>query len=147
MSDDRDVSVFRPHKPGLQKMLGDLEAQIMEVVWKHPEGDLLTVRDVLSDLNAHRDPPYAYTPIMTVMGNLARKGLLIVDAQGQTHRYAAALTREAFTRQAVGRILDELLADFSEPTIAHFARRLDSAEGLARARKKLTERRTRGTEG
>ena len=59
MSDDRDVSVFRPHKPGLQKMLGDLEAQIMEVVWKHPEGDLLTVRDVLSDLNSHREPPYA----------------------------------------------------------------------------------------
>ncbi|MBU6428299.1 MAG: BlaI/MecI/CopY family transcriptional regulator [Cyanobacteria bacterium REEB65] len=147
MSDDRDVNVFRPHKQGLQKILGELEAQIMEVVWQRPDGNLVTVRDVLSALNSRRKAPYAYTTVMTVMGNLARKGLLEVDSQGQTHRYAAALTREVFTRQAVGQILDGLLADFSEPTIAHFARRVDSVDELVRARKKLTERDGRGADG
>lgn len=143
MSDERDVNVFRPHKHGLQKVLGDLEAQVMEVVWQRPEGDLVTVREVLAELNSRREAPYAYTTVMTVMGNLARKGLLSVESQEQTHRYSAVHTRETFTRHAVGQILDELLADFCEPTLAHLAKRIGSPEALDRARAKLEDRKRR----
>ncbi len=33
-----DISVFRPDRPGIRKVLGDLEAEIMELVWERLAG-------------------------------------------------------------------------------------------------------------
>lgn len=136
---EREVNVFRPNKQGLRKMLGDLEAEIMEIVWQQTPGEQVTVREILDLLNVQRKPPYAYTTIMTVMGNLARKGLLKAHTDQHAHRYEPVMTRETFTRQTVGKIIDELLSDFGEPAIAHFAQAtgLSSADGLAKARQQL----------
>ena len=38
--------LFRPRQPGLRKLLGDLEAEIMEVVWAVPKGQRFTGRAV-----------------------------------------------------------------------------------------------------
>lgn len=139
---ERELTMFRPHKQGLRKMLGDLEAEVMEAIWRAPEGEPVTVREILAELNCEREAPYAYTTVMTVMGNLARKGLLMVNTAYRLHRYLPAMSREAFTSHAVGQIIDELLADFSEPAIAHFARAagLSSEDALERARRKLAAR-------
>ncbi|MNT86317.1 Penicillinase repressor [compost metagenome] len=59
---------------------------------------------------------------MTVMGNLARKGMLTAEKSGKAHLYRATQSYEQFTEQAVGRIVEELMKDFSAPAIAHFAR-------------------------
>ena len=52
--------------------LGDLEVQVMRMIWAR-QGPV-TVREVLGDLQAER--PLAYTTVMTVMGNLLKKGWL-----------------------------------------------------------------------
>jgi predicted transcriptional regulator len=110
---------FHAGRPGLRKLLGDLEADIMEAVWARGEG-LITVRDILSDLEPKRE--LAYTTVMTVMGNLAKKGLLKAEKAGKAHLYLATQTRDAFTEAAVARVVNELLKDFAGPAMAHFSR-------------------------
>ena len=39
---------FKPHRNGLNQVLGDLEQEIMEALWKREEA---IVRDVFLDLN------------------------------------------------------------------------------------------------
>lgn len=121
MSPTTDGGSFHPGKPGLRKLLGDLEADIMEAVWRR-EGANVTVREIHEELASQRE--VAYTTVMTVMGNLAKKGLLAVEKAGKAHDYRATQTREEFTENAVARIVDELMRDFSTPAIAHFTRAL-----------------------
>ena len=45
---------FRMNKDGLRKVLGDLEAEIMEVIWSK---SLHTVRDVYEELRLHKRSP------------------------------------------------------------------------------------------
>ena len=117
-----DGSTFHPGRSGLRKLLGDLEADIMQAVWDR--GDVeVTVREIHEALEASRK--IAYTTVMTVMGNLARKGLLQAERSGKAHLYRASQSYEQFTEQAVGRIVEELMKDFSAPAIAHFARAMD----------------------
>ena len=74
------VSDFKPHKAGLKKILGELEADIMEIVW---DRERVAVRDVYEHLRLQKK--CAYTTIMTVMGRLADKGLLNKEAQGNAY--------------------------------------------------------------
>ena len=110
---------FHPGRPGLRKLLGDLEADIMQAVWNRGQ-EPVTVREIHEALEASRK--IAYTTVMTVMGNLARKGILQTEKSGKAHLYRATETYEQFTERAVGRIVEELMKDFSAPAIAHFAR-------------------------
>ncbi|MNS94317.1 Transcriptional regulator BlaI [compost metagenome] len=132
---------FRPRQPGLRKLLGDLEAAIMEVVWAQPPGALLTVRDVYETLLDERK--VAYTTVMTVMGNLAKKQLLEVEKQGTAYLYRAPMTKDEFTSRAVGDIVNELVSDFSSAALAHFARaietRPESADALAELKRRIDE--------
>jgi predicted transcriptional regulator len=130
---------FRSHQPGLKKLLGDLEASIMEVVWSHPDGHRLAVRDVYETLRESRT--IAYTTVMTVMGNLVKKDILKVEKSGTAYIYYAPLSREDFTAQAVGSIVDDLMSDFSSAALAHFARVLDNQpdEALARLRARIEQ--------
>lgn len=102
---------------GLRLLMGELEAEIMELAWAAPGP--LAVRDVYEALRLKR--AIAYTTVMTVMGRLAKKGLLTVDKSEMTHRYTPALSREAYTAQAVGGIIDRLVGAFPEAAAAHFA--------------------------
>ena len=68
---------FDPHKKGVRKILGDLEADIMEVVWSKTT---ITVREVFGELKKTRE--IAYTTVMTVMTRLAEKGLLQKNKTG-----------------------------------------------------------------
>ncbi len=56
---------------------------------------LVTVRDVLEDLQQERE--IAYTTVMTVMDKLFQKGWLRREQEGRAYRYAPVSTREAYT--------------------------------------------------
>jgi predicted transcriptional regulator len=133
--------MIRLRQQGLRKLMGDLEASIMEVVWAKEPGALVTVREVYEALLDGRK--IAYTSVMTVMGNLAKKGVLAVEKSGTAYLYRAPLTQEAFTSQAVGAIVSELLSDFADPALAHFSKALEGAavpaETLDRLRARLGE--------
>lgn len=126
-----DIGVFRTGKPGLRKVLGDLEADIMDAVWRRGQGAEVTVRDVLADIQGVRES--AYTTVMTVMGVLVKKGLLRSRKEGLAHQYQATCTEAEFTDAVVGRVVRELLADFAGPALAHFSQAVESGAGLGAA--------------
>ncbi len=99
----------------LQGLLGPLESDVMETVWKL--GDT-TVRDVHEALSARRD--LAYTTVMTTMARLASKGLLARDTSGLAHRYRATVSRDEYARSTVTSVVDWLVDRFPEPAMSYF---------------------------
>lgn len=116
-----DRRLFRqlsdPARSGSERLLGDLESDIMEIVWDHGR---VAVRRVLDLLNASRPTHIAYTTVLTVMQRLAEKGLLERRRLGNTDHYAARLGREEFISESSGRIVRALVEDFGDIAIAQF---------------------------
>src|SRR5947209_13966972 len=84
-----DISVFRPDRPGIRKVLGDLEAEIMELIWARPAEQGTTVREVFEILYERRR--IAYTTVMNTMTRLAKKHLLRVEKQDLAYVYYPSL--------------------------------------------------------
>jgi len=100
----------------LETLLGPLEQDVMDVVWRLRDA---TVRDVHAELAAGRE--IAYTTVMTTMARLARKGLLLRDTADLAHRYRPVVSRDQYARGAVGDVLAWLLERYPEPAVAYLA--------------------------
>lgn len=102
--------------------LGDLEAAVMEVLWRTDEP--AQVRDVLDRLD--RGKPLAYTTVMTVLDNLHRKGWVDRNRDGRAYRYQPVLSREDATVRALRDVLNE--SGDPEAALLHFARSASDQE-------------------
>jgi len=143
MTNKAAVPDFKPSKEGLRQILGDLEADIMELVWARGQ---CTVRDVYEGLLESRERELAYTTVMTVMGRLADKALLLREVIGNTHVYMPVLQRQAYLARVVGEVLDALLMSHREQTISQLASRIkhvDQSE-LSRLEAALAKRKGQG---
>jgi predicted transcriptional regulator len=142
MTSEPDFSVFRPDRPGIRKVLGDLEAEIMELIWARPVGQGTTVRDVFETLYERRMHDerrrIAYTTVMNTMARLAKKNLLRVEKRDQAYIYFPNLTQQEFVSRFVGRILEDLFISFSGATIESL-NALPDQQAAAQARKTLDE--------
>lgn len=137
------ISDFKPHKAGYKKVLGDLEAEVMKIVWKT---DKATVRDVYEQLRLEKN--LAYTTVMTIMGRLAEKGLLAKEAQGNAYIYTPTISERDFATKVVSEVLDGLLEEFAEPAISHMVDKLSSEDNakLDKLEEIIKERRKKGAE-
>lgn len=110
-----EIHRFDLDAQGLARVVGELEARILEVVWAR---GTITVREVTEALgpNAH------HKTIMTIMNRMVEKGLLVRQAlgRGRTFTYDAATDRETFMSQVASRVIAGLMTDFGQPTMAHF---------------------------
>lgn len=93
MSNKNSTSVSKPHKTGMKKIFGDLEAEVMKIIWKQKQS---TVREVYEQLLLEKN--LAYTTVMTVMSRLANKGHLIRAVQGNAYVYKPALSDEELSK-------------------------------------------------
>ena len=109
----------------LERLLGPLEQDVMDVVWRLRDA---TVRDVHADLTSTRE--IAYTTVMTTMSRLARKGMLERDTADLAHRYRPALSREQYGRGAVGDVLAWMLDRYPEPAVAYLADMVDELDEM-----------------
>lgn len=123
-NDTPDLPVFRPDRSGIRKVLGDLEAEIMEVVWARPAEHGTTVRDVFEVLYERRR--LAYTTVMSTMARLAKKRLLRVDKVDHAYAYYPAISEDDLVSHFVGRILDDLLVNFSGVTFERLSHMTES---------------------
>ncbi len=118
--------------------LHELEAEVMEEVWRQRE---TTVKEVMAALNARASAPRAYTTYMTVMRRLADKGLLARSREGRRDSYVPALTRSEYQQLRAGAEVNSLIDEFGDVALAHFARSLESLDpARRRALRKLAER-------
>jgi predicted transcriptional regulator len=102
-----------------EKLLGPLEAEVMQVLWS--AGEPMSVRDVLAALNESRAEPLAYTTAMTVLARLAEKEILARVRDGRGYVYVPTVSDTAqiavrgvmrdFGDAAMARFVDEARAD------------------------------------
>jgi predicted transcriptional regulator len=114
MDSETKELILHPDRQGLRMVLGDLEADIMEVIWQQPESDGCTVRDVYEIMREQRR--IGYTTVMNTMTRLANKGVLESTRQDMAYRYRPRQNREAFIHGVVGHVLEKLLVQFTGPT-------------------------------
>ena len=135
------ISDFKPHKLGFSKVLGDLEAEVMKIMWHKEKA---TVREVHEQLLLKKE--LAYTTIMTIMSRLADKGLLNKESKGNAFVYSPAVSETEFGSMVAGEVLDGLMEDFAEPAFSHLVDKLtegDSAK-LDELERRIKELRLKG---
>lgn len=98
------------------QILGSLEADIMEVVWKLGNA---SVRQVLGKLNRKRR--VAYTTVMTVMARLYVKGILSrrFDEAG-AYIYTPIQDKITFLEHSSKKLIRNLISEFGEVAVAQF---------------------------
>ncbi len=99
----------------LKKLLGSLELELMEFMWRAGEA---TVRQVTKAIGRKR--PIAYTTVMTVMMHLVGKGLLARTMDGKRYRYRVARSRDEFLRETSKNMVRTLVDDLGDLAIAGF---------------------------
>jgi predicted transcriptional regulator len=120
------MRVARSRTPKPPPVLHELEAEIMEEVWR--QGEPTTVKLIMDALNRKAKPPRAYTTYMTVMRRLNDKGLLTRRRSGRSDTYEAALTREQYQDRRAGAEVRDLVDQFGDAALAHFARSLSTLD-------------------
>ena len=124
--------MVRSRSPKPPPVLHELEAEIMEEVWRQAEPT--TVKLVMEALNRKAKPPRAYTTYMTVMRRLDDKGLLSRRRSGRSDSYEATLTREQYQERRAGAEVRGLVDEFGDVALAHFARSLSALDPAQRRR-------------
>ena len=108
---------FSPTKDGLVKVLGPLETEIMQIIWRDERSTVKKVHRKLSQNRANENRDIAYTTVMTTMSRLAEKGVLNRHREGLAYVYTPAIKEEEFVTLVVQQVLDGLLDDYSETAI------------------------------
>lgn len=135
----RSILHTQPTDNGVERLLGELELEIMQVIWARQR---VTVREVLEVLTEQR--PLAYTTVMTVMTRLVDKGILRQHRQDRTYEYEAIYTSEELTTKAVGQTIRSLLESFGPLAITEFIHQIgqvdpDELQRLAKLAQEATE--------
>lgn len=134
---------LRLGKKGLELRLHELEAAIMDVVWKRQLSSF-AVSDVLAVLEKQRD--IAYTTVMTTVSRLHGKGLLSRTRDGKRYLYSPKLTREQFLEATAREVLDgaveghQAMAMLAERVSEASSGELDDLEALIKQRREELHR-------
>lgn len=112
------TAVFRPNQDGLKKMLGDLEAEAMEITWELNRS--VTIREVY-EIMRERGKKGSYLTLMTVMNRLEEKGILkIVATVQRANVFLPIYGKNEFLEIATGLIVESLVQDFPQQMALHF---------------------------
>lgn len=129
----------RPGKSGISLRLHDLEAAVMDVVWK--KGLVrFAVSEVVTVLEKRRE--IAYTTVMTTLARLCEKGLLEREREGKRYLYTPLFSREEFLAATAREVLDRAVGDsgalamLSEKVSRASAAELSELEALIRQRRR-----------
>jgi predicted transcriptional regulator len=120
----------------LPPALSELESEVMEEVWRHDE---VTVRQVLEALN-RGSKERAYTTIMTIMNRLNTKGMVKRRRSGKSDIYRPTISRDDYLEARAQAEVEDLVADYGDVALAHFARQLETLDPERRRKlRKLAE--------
>lgn len=139
MPRDANQPVFRPMRDGLAKVLGELEADVMEFVWAQPRP--VSARTVEEEIGAARG--VQYITLVTVLNNLWKKRLLARKRDGRAFLYRPRVTREEYIRRVSREILSGIVSLDRDLAISSFVDVLaeDAPDELQRLKDRLAARR------
>jgi predicted transcriptional regulator len=117
--------------------LHELEALVMEEVWRQGPATVRSVMEALNDTKKSR----AYTTFMTIMARLHRKGLLDRRREGKTDIYLPRISREDYLQVRAQNEVAELVQQYGDVALVQFAKEMAS---LDRKRQDRLRRLARG---
>src|SRR5579871_5791819 len=115
----------RARKRRVVPALHELEAEVMDEVWRHDE---ISVRELMEIVNRRARSPRAYTTYMTIMARLDEKGLLKRRREGKADRYSAVYGRDEYRELRAGAEVSALVSEFGDVALAHFARQMNELD-------------------
>ena len=98
---------FQPHKKDIRKVLGDLEATVMEATWKLDKGDVKAIHQIV-----YKEKKVAVTTVATILDRLHKKGLVnrnLLTTHSLRYEYSPAFTKMAFENAVVRDVFKGLL--------------------------------------
>jgi BlaI family transcriptional regulator, penicillinase repressor len=132
--------VFRPSRSGAAAVLGPLEGEIMDVIWK--EGRAVSVPEVHRALTGG-GRAISYSAVKAVLNNLADKERLTKTRAGKATFFAAAKSREAFEAQVVSSVVRSLKRNYGSAVIAQLVDELAvDQETLSEFERVIAQRRS-----
>ena len=139
--EDRPIRIFRLGAQGLGRVLGELEATVMDVIWA--SSGPVTIREVTEQLQSRQ--PLAFNTVMTVMNRLVAKGLLKRSGRKGSYTYRPTMDRDAFLREVTRRVAAGLVQDFGTLAVSQFVDVLaeEAPDALAELERQLRRRRMR----
>jgi predicted transcriptional regulator len=102
---------------------GELQAQIMPVLWRMGEGSVEQVRSALP--KRYRS---AYTTVQTVLNRLAERGLLTRERRGNTIYYHPRVTEADYLSQTIRQTLAGASAEARQAALAQLFGSLPETE-------------------
>lgn len=131
----RVVAARVPRRGGRPEewFLGPLEARVLQTL---ADRGASSVREVFETLPRRKG--LAYTTIMTVLDHLHRKRMVTRDLEGRGYRYTARFTPSELRDRMARHLVREIVDDFGDAALVHFASALDRVDRrrLARLRRR-----------
>lgn len=126
--------IERPTGRPEEWFLGSLQTRVLETLSKRGPS---TVREVAEALRGK----FAYTTVMTVLSRLHEKGLAGRQQRGKGYVYATKYAVEELRDRMAQHLVAELVNDFGDLALTHFASALDRLDRrrLAALRKRAGE--------
>jgi predicted transcriptional regulator len=117
--------------------IGPLQLRIMQHIWKHGPA---TVHDLHDALNRQdHGTALAYTTVLAVMRNLARRGVLSQTRGGRSHVFAALLAESTYKREVVQQISRSLFADDINGLVSFLLQRVEEPAAQRSVQLALTQ--------
>lgn len=113
----------------MERLLGTLEAEVMEALWQRGESTAPEVRAALGDR-------VALNTVTTVLSRLARKGLVQRRGQRRMYGFRPRLSRDDFIAAVARELASGMVRDFGDAAAVAFveAAREDGTGGHLRER-------------
>ena len=106
---------FNPFKEGLNQVLGTLEKNVMEILWRRGES---CVKDIIDIINYDRD--ISYSTVITVTNRMVKKGLLTRKKSGKTYFYKPVNTKEQFLEIVSKKVVEGVSGFSLQTAMVHF---------------------------
>lgn len=117
--------------PHFEDVLGPLASAIVREVAARGEA---SVGDVVDGLRRAQGRELAYTTIMTVMGRLHEKGILVRERRGRQYIYRPAAAEAELIDQLSGQAVDRVVERYGSAALRHFAIHLSDLDAETRRR-------------
>jgi predicted transcriptional regulator len=118
-----------PRSEPVPPPLHELEAEVMEELWRSGEAP---VRAVMDALNRRTSKKRAYTTYMTIMARLHKKGMLVRHREGKTDFYAPSHAREEYVALRARAQVEDLVAQYGDVALSNFAQQMASLDPVRR---------------
>ncbi|HUS16687.1 MAG TPA: BlaI/MecI/CopY family transcriptional regulator [Chloroflexia bacterium] len=111
---------FDPTEDGIAKVLGPLESQIMQIVWRMQNATAADVHREMQLTRRQENRDIAYTTVMTTLSRLYDKNILRRRKIGMSFLYTPTLDRDEFINLVVKDVMDSLVGEYGEPVFRYF---------------------------